>query len=106
MPLQKSARMECMPSKTRQIGVVCTSCSWSGRRNEVGDAPCPVCGGLVVARKRRSPNAETAPRVRVVVHVQRDTVDALEDERERTGVVGIGTVGSRVLDDWATHRKR
>lgn len=87
-----------------RIRVVCTSCDWAGRRIST-DGTCPRCGSPLRGAQGHAPRSSEGQRVRVVVHVLPDTADELEAERERAGAVGMGTIGSQVLDAWAKRKR-
>ena len=87
-----------------RIRVVCTSCTWAGRRTST-DGPCPRCGEALRGAHAHAPRSEEGPRVRVVVHVLPDTATRLEQERAAADAAGVGTIGSRVLDAWAKRRR-
>ncbi len=88
-----------------RIRVVCTACDWAGRRTTL-EGVCPRCGSELRGSHAQASRSEEGRRVRVVVHVLPETHEALEDERTKTGAVGVGTIGSQVLDAWAGKRKR
>lgn len=87
-----------------RVRVVCTNCSWAGRRLAAGD-PCPECEKPTIEASKRSKSPESGRRVRVVAHVAPATAEALERERVSVGAVGIGTVAGAVLDTWADWAK-
>lgn len=87
------ARVESMATKTLQIGVACTACSWTGRRVEVGLGACPACGGVVRARAADPAPGTTVHEIPVFVDGRLLGFDgepspeerALLEERERLG---------------------